>query len=716
MHAPAAEPAPRCPACKAELNALGERCPGCGAALDEPARAAVLRWQERDWAAKRRRRRRLLWFVVGTLLVFGLLYGLPRSFIAIGDAARDELDFGDHDADFEIDLAPAATWYRLARFSPLTFRLADQRRADLLAAAGHEVYLDGMHFRSRRHFEAAWGYFQRAARIRASRELVTSYASLAAQQGRAGRVVALAERYPEYAPSFAFQHTQALVFLGRFDHAGPLLARSCRSGNSAFECERASLALAAAGRWNRAARVARHRVELLDRSRSSAMPAPLSGIGVGPERHDRERLAAHLLESRILDRLGRPERAAALRQEVLAAGESHSWAVARLDQVARLEVADRHRAAADLLRQGAPEVEARARQDGYPDQAWHLLALRRAAAAVRRGDPDAADDALRAHFGRLGAIRAGGLRVGFNRFRLLFEGEGALPEQHLAPAVAALAELEGESAAVARGWAALALCRSRLARFALDDMDACLDRAAAIAGPPAVAGMRFWTAAARGHWQRAASLCAERAAARQPGPGLAGRWLLAELRLGRYERALEVWRRLGPDPRTELQPQQVDRLLRGLAALDETRSGATTARPALPDAGGGGHGVQVRGAWPRLAAVLEALECGRPQRAVRLLGRQGLHYHIYWMHGWGPLARALFLAADPSGRDLRFVLQADVQLLNSSLFHEYARFCWMLAEIAGLGQQDEADGDPLAAALERHREALRNTADLLWGL
>ena len=714
MHAPAAEPTPRCPACKAELTALVERCPGCGAALDEPARAAVLRWQERGWAAERRRRRRLLWIVVGTLLAFGLLYGLPRSFIAIGDAARDELDFGDYDADFEIDLAPAATWYRLARFSPLTFGMADQRRADLLAAAGHEVYLDGMHFRSRRHFGAAWRYFQRAARIRASRELITSYASLAAQQGRAVRVVALAERYPKYAPSFAFQHTQALMFLGRFDRAGPLLARSCRSGRSAFECERASLALAAAGRWNRAARVARHRVELLDRSRSSVMPAPLAKPGAEPERHDRERLAAHLLEARILDRLGRPERAAALRQEVLEAGESHSWAVARLDQVARLEADDRHRAAADLLRQGAPEVEAGARQDGYPGQAWHLLALRRAAAAVRRDEPDAALDALRAHFGRLGAIRAGGLRVGFNRFRLLFEVDGALPERHLTPAVAALAELEAESAVVARGWAALAACRSRLARFALDDMDACLDRAAAIAGEQAVAGMRFWTAAARGHWQRAADLCAERAAARQPGPGLAGRWLLAELRLGRTERALEVWRRLGPDPRTELQPEQVERLLRGLAALSGTRSGAT-GQP-QPAAENGAHRVQTRGAWPRLAAALEALERGEAQRAVRLLGRQGLHYHIYWMHGWGPLARALFLAADPSGRDLRFVLQADVQLLNGSLFHDYGRFRWMLAEIVGLGPQPGADGDPLAAALERHREALRTTADLLWGL
>jgi hypothetical protein len=682
---------------------------------------------QRQQAAHRRRRRR--WRIGLGLLGLGLLvYGLPRLAIAIGDAELEDFDFSAYGEDFALELEPIDTWYQLGRISPLTWELAALRRAELRAAAGRAIYLDGMRHRSRRHFEAAWAYFERAAAIHAYQNLVAYFAGLAENQGQSARVLALAERYPQYAPAFDYELRSSRLHQGRFAPAGEQLLAACRRTGDDFDCQRATRALIAAGRNESAMAAARAWVAAVDTEVAAAegtQDAPEAAAAAEPEldlpelpgppgserrpqaERLRQRMSARLLLARLLAAAGRHDEALQRFAAVQAAAEPRTWPLALLGRADALRAAGRAAEARALLLDSAGDSEQRARRGHLPGIGWELLALRRARLELAAGRPQRARALLAAHYDTLPEWR----RLTGSRFQrpsFLFDFRAVLPEDELEAAFAALAGGDDPLLAEVRGRVGLLRCRSRLAAFDAAASRACLEEVAPLVAPQAAAGLAFWTEAAAGDWRAAARHCGDAIEQRKAKRWPVARCLVAELRLGRPARALEAFAAYGRDPWNWLRPPALRRLLAGLVALDRGR-----ARPAdFPEPPA--EQLRTAAVLPRIEQAMAALARGRPRRAVRALGRQSLHYHIYLLRQWVPLARALMLQADPSGRELAFVLQADSHSMAGTLFVQQPSLLWLLHDIAAL--QDDDAAAATRRSLARQRRGLLRLRALDWGL
>lgn len=230
----------KCPHCKKELEEIDVMeglCPYCAKEMDEGVKEDIIQSIDKEIEKKKKKKKITNMIVLALLAASLVLYGLPRFMIYLGDKQKQEFDFHAFNKDFEIDISPLLMNYSLAKYSPFTLYTARERITDTYFEAGAAVYGEGSHFRSKKHYDAFWKYFQKAEESVMTKSFVGYAAMISWHNGQYGRIIELAGKYPQYRKSMYYEPEAAYIMLGEPLKSLSFIHQECKATKARMNCE-----------------------------------------------------------------------------------------------------------------------------------------------------------------------------------------------------------------------------------------------------------------------------------------------------------------------------------------------------------------------------------------------------------------------------------------------------------------------------------------------
>ena len=607
--------------------------------------------------------------ILSALVLVALGLVIPQVLVSYAEIQRRAVDFETFDRPLHYDLSSMESLCQMAELSPLTRARAQHVRAELYAAAAREIYLDGMYGRSQRHFNAAWGYFERAAELEPTADLIGYWLSVASRWGQHDKVLRLSRDFPQWADSGAL--ATAYLVRGNFEAAQPLLHQRCLESSSFIECRSATLLAALLERWEPSLQAADKMVELMRREE-------------GGDETFKDVVAEAILEGKVLHariavQATDLEAAEQMFREVVAANRANSQPQAAIGL-------------ADLLQESGKSEEARkvlfapVAKGGRGEEA---LVARRVLTLLNEEDVEGALVELERFYNESRPNQLESVRFSASS---LPEALSNKDRHEFLLALKALFEAEEHTARARRPYVSVLAdaCHLHLLDLQQQQFKECLYQLEAIVEPQSLLGFRCYGADRQNNYEAALQI-----AKSAPDGSMDKQRIVALLNLGQFNGAAEVIGK-ADSPVVSRQAAQV---IEVLASID-----AETVEPPEP----GSDNVKEKSI---VRAVLALLEADTPA-ALMGLGAQDLDYDLFRHGEWEIIGAALFRQTDKSA--FRFVLQGYANDMAQSYFYRQLDLMQMLGSIGDL--QHEAEQKQMQQIIAKHREARQKLNNIRWGL
>jgi len=734
----------KCPHCDKELeesDVMEGLCPHCAKELDEGVKEDIIQSIDKEIEKKKKKKKITNMIVLALLAAVLVFYGLPRFIIYLGDKQKQEFDFHAFNKDLEIDLSPLLRNYSLAKYSPFTLYTARERISDTYYKAGAAVYLEGSRFRSKKHYDAFWKYFQKAEESVMTKSFVSYAAMISEHNGQYGRIIELAGKYPQYRKSMDYELATACIMLGEPLKSLSFIHQKCKATKARMICEDACFLGYEAGKLSMAEEACRLYAEIAESDLKS-----LEIEEAGSE--EAEKLSkeiiqddvdcARLILANVLLEQKKPDGAESLLKEVIEEKRVSTYPGAAI-LLSELYGAKgmREKSAAVLFEDDDALIE-RARES-VDFHKWEPLYVERALHLFNEGKTGEAVSTLEEFyeavqfedplsFSRFSDIINTAYNVPIDIMERLIEALKALESESEAdladnekqdePAAAGNPEEEGAVSNGAEAGLRKLLVRnlSWACQYYLSILDfegvrrhlADLEKTGREAD---VFPVKYFLAVGEGNWSMAREHFktfkekSEETSHRTMNYEYLN--LKAEVMAGGFEEAKRFFSEgtylgayTGVDPALlrlyVFSLPLLDKPDRLTSFLDEMKS----------------KNVDTRFEKDEIYEALREISKNRKDRALLCLGSQDLHYGIRFMDKWYPFAVKLLEAVDPEGKEMVFLMQDETS--HEIFFFKYPHSCrkliWM-QNVISLYQKGPEKEETIKI-IKRHQELCRKLHQL----
>ncbi|MBT3219256.1 MAG: tetratricopeptide repeat protein [Proteobacteria bacterium] len=608
--------------------------------------------------------------VVSVLVLAALVLLVPEVLVLSARMQRPKVALDSPDQKLRFDLSAIESVCQMAEWSPITRDRAQHIRADLYGAAADELYFDGLSSRSKSHFEASWQYFERAAEMEPTADLIGHWLANASARGQHDKVLALSKKYPQWADTSAL--ATAHLAQGDFVAAQPLLHQRCLESARFIECRSAALLDALLQEWEPALQAAEKMVELM--SREEAGDETFQDVVAEAI------LEGQVLHARIAVEVGELEKAEQMFGQVVAANRANSQPQAAIGL-------------AELLR-GAGKIEesrkvlfAPVAKGGRGEEA---LVARRALTLLNE---DNVEEAI-AELERFYDASRPNLLESMKRFRpttTMPESLSTADRQALLEALTKLMEQEDYSERVRRAYVSVLADACHL--FVVDmeprKVTECLYKLESVVEPESLLWFRYFVADRQNNFDEALVV------ASSTSNPMTHQQVVAFLNLGQFEGAADVLEKQGDSGLSA----EAAHVIKTIASIDAENF-------APPEVAS--DNVAVR----QIVQAVTSWSQADSNATLMALGAQDLNYDLFRYSEWELIGAALFRQTDKAA--FRFVLQGYANDMAQSYFYRQLDLMRLWGSMGEL--QHEAEQKQVQQTIAKHREARQKLNAIRWGL